>query len=55
MGDAHLYGYDINLKYNNKTINYKNTIGLKTVELVRQKDSIGESFYFKLNGKPVVL
>ncbi|MFN8117551.1 MAG: glycoside hydrolase family 2 protein [Bacteroidia bacterium] len=55
LGDAHLYGYDINLKYNNKTINYKNTIGLKTVELVRQKDSIGESFYFKLNGKPVFM
>lgn len=55
LGDAHLYGYDINLKYNNKTINYKNTIGLKIVELVRQKDSIGESFYFKLNGKPVFM
>lgn len=55
LGEAHLYGYDINLKYNNKTIYYKNTIGLKIVELVRQKDSIGESFYFKLNGKPVFM
>lgn len=55
LGEAHLYGYDINLKYNNKIINYKNTIGLKIVELVRQKDSIGESFYFKLNGKPVFM
>ena len=55
LGEAHLYGYDINLKYNNKTIYYKNTIGLKIVELARQKDSIGESFYFKLNGKPVFM
>ena len=55
LGDAHLYGYDIHLKYNNKTIYYKNTIGLKIVELIRQKDSIGESFYFKLNGKPIFM
>ncbi|MBR1769522.1 MAG: hypothetical protein IJ748_03600 [Bacteroidales bacterium] len=27
--------------------------GIRTVELVRDKDSIGRSFYFKINGKPV--
>ena len=27
--------------------------GLRTIELVQEKDSIGESFYFKLNGVPV--
>lgn len=30
-------------------------IGLRTIELVRQKDSIGEQFYFKVNGKPVFM
>ncbi|MFM2269909.1 MAG: exo-beta-D-glucosaminidase, partial [Bacteroidota bacterium] len=28
-------------------------IGLRTIELIRERDSIGESFYFKLNGKPI--
>jgi len=28
-------------------------IGLRTIELVQKPDSIGESFYFKVNGKPI--
>ena len=27
--------------------------GIRTIKLVAQKDSIGQSFYFELNGKPV--
>jgi len=30
-------------------------IGLRTIELVRQKDMIGEQFYFKVNGNPVFM
>ena len=30
-------------------------IGLRTVELVNEKDSIGTSFYFKINGKPIFM
>lgn len=30
-------------------------IGLRTVELVQQGDSLGTSFYFKINGRPVFI
>ncbi len=30
-------------------------IGLRTIELLQEKDSIGKSFYFKLNGIPVFM
>lgn len=30
-------------------------IGLRTIELIQDKDSIGKSFYFKLNGVPVFM
>ncbi len=28
-------------------------VGLRTIELVREKDTAGESFYFRVNGRPV--
>lgn len=31
------------------------TFGLRTIELVKDKDSIGESFYFKINGHPTFM
>ena len=56
MGEAHLTDLHVDL-YNgedlidNKTIRY----GIRTIELVNEKDSIGTSFFFKLNGKPVFM
>lgn len=31
----------------------KERIGLRTIELIQEADSIGKSFYFKLNGTPI--
>lgn len=31
------------------------TFGLRTIELVKQKDTVGETFYFKINGKPTFM
>lgn len=28
-------------------------VGLRTIELVREKDAAGESFYFRVNGRPI--
>ncbi len=35
--------------------NHEISVAIKTSEFVHQKDSIGESFYFKLNGKPIFI
>lgn len=39
---------DVNQKLNTR-------IGVRTLELVQEKDSIGTSFYFKINGVPVFM
>lgn len=56
LGEAHLYPFAISLSdakgnSDKKEIN----IGLRTVELVQEKDKVGKSFYFKLNGVPVFM
>ena len=55
LGEAHRYGCDIELRYNGITVKHHLSIGLRTLELVHEKDLAGESFYFKLNGKPVFM
>lgn len=56
-GDPHLY--TLRIEVENKTNADKiitfNKIGLRTIELVQEPDSLGKSFYFKLNGKPVFI
>jgi beta-mannosidase len=54
MGDPNLYNLKFELVKNNEIGDKKiETIGIRTIELVQENDSIGKSFYFKLNGKPV--
>ena len=56
MGEAFLYKHQIDIFYNKEhtsSIGYK--YGVRTIELINEKDSIGTSFYFKLNGKPVFM
>lgn len=54
IGSPYLYNIRVDVKdgrtlIDSKTIKY----GIRTIELVTEKDSIGESFYFNVNGVPV--
>lgn len=53
-GDQPLYTIGVELTSNNRLIDQKQVkTGLRTIELVREPDKQGESFYFKVNGKPI--
>ena len=56
LGDQRLYNVEIQLRDNENLISKKNqSLGLRTIEVVQDKDSIGASFYFKVNGFPVFM
>lgn len=56
QGNANLYEFNAWLLQNEEVKDTRKVrTGLRTIELVTEKDSIGESFYFKLNGKPVFM
>ena len=52
MGEQPLYDISVKIEGNHSTDSVKKIIGLKTIELIREKDTIGESFYFQINGEP---
>lgn len=52
-GEAHLYYF--NLSTEGMSTPMLHSHGLRTVELVQKKDSIGESFQFIVNGKPLFM
>lgn len=56
LGEPHLYPFQVKVKVED-CIAYRKTytIGLRSIELVQEEDSIGTSYYFKLNGKPVFM
>ncbi len=53
MGDQNLYTIVARLRDPALIDEARETIGLRTLELVTKPDSIGESFYFRVNGVPV--
>jgi beta-mannosidase len=55
MGEAFLYELESSLVNQSGAVEDHDTkkIGLRNVELVREKDAWGHSFYFKVNGKPL--
>lgn len=54
LGDANLYPVKFKLLKRNKAIDsLKLEAGIRTVRLEQQKDSIGESFRFYVNDKPI--
>lgn len=56
LGVPHQYQFRFSLEKNNKRLDEKEMkVGLRTIELVQEKDKIGTSFYFKLNGVPVFM
>ena len=56
LGEPHLYTLDVTLTTNdNKVDSTSLQYGIRTIELINAPDSIGTSFYFKLNGKPVFM
>ncbi|WP_312343797.1 beta-mannosidase [Chryseobacterium binzhouense] len=53
-GKAHIYLLKFSLKDGLNIISKKEErIGLRTVELIKEKDEKGKSFYFKVNGNPL--
>lgn len=52
MGKQHLYRLAISISDSNGIIDEKECrVGIRTVQVVNEKDSIGTSFYFKVNGR----
>lgn len=53
-GDPNLYDIKISLQKDSKILAEKTErIGLRTIELIQEKDAKGKSFYFKVNGNPM--
>ncbi|WP_294306904.1 glycoside hydrolase family 2 protein [uncultured Chryseobacterium sp.] len=53
-GSPNLYSIKITIQKDSKLIAGKmEQIGLRTVELMQEKDATGKSFYFKVNGQPM--
>lgn len=55
LGEPHLYNITGKLDIGGQTVKEKTRIGIRTIELVREKDKDGTSFLFKLNGHPVFM
>jgi beta-mannosidase len=55
LGEAHLYNIKGKLAIGNRVTEKSERIGIRTLELVRNKDEKGVSFFFKLNGVPVFM
>ncbi|MEM7036593.1 MAG: glycoside hydrolase family 2 protein [Bacteroidota bacterium] len=54
QGKPYLYNVDVVMKANGKVLDrVREKVGLRTIELVREEDEIGESFEFRVNGKPI--
>ena len=54
MGNQHLYNFRLKVaRKQNIFFDKVFKVGVRTVELVNAPDSIGETFFFKVNGKPM--
>ena len=56
QGTPNLYEFNVSLKHGENILDTKAVrTGIRTIKLITEKDSIGESFYFTLNDKPVFI
>jgi beta-mannosidase len=55
LGEARLYTVEAALDAGHRTDAIRTRIGLRSVELVTEPDSLGESFFFRVNGVPVFM
>jgi beta-mannosidase len=56
LGKPYLYTFNFQLIADGKIKDEKSVKkGIRTIKLITKKDSIGASFYFELNGKPVYM
>jgi len=56
LGIPFLYNIEIELLNDGyKKESFSKKLGIRSIELISEKDSVGEGFYFKLNGKPVYM
>jgi beta-mannosidase len=54
QGTPTLYEFVVELRKGDQVLDAKTErTGIREIKLITEKDSIGESFYFELNGKPV--
>ena len=55
-GEPYLYNFNIRIEQNGKILDQINQkIGIREIELVNESDSMGTSFYFKVNGKAIYI
>lgn len=56
LGQPNLYKFEFKILKDGNVIDERiDRIGFRKIELVKEKDEFGESFYFKLNGVPVFM
>jgi len=55
LGNQVLYDVTISVHSENNSTEKTKRIGLRHIEVMRDKDAIGSSFYFKVNGVPVFM
>ena len=56
LGDPYLYEFTISIKRKDRVIDsISKKVGIRSIELITEKDKAGERFYFELNGVPVYM
>jgi len=54
VGDPHMYSFKFQLILDGKVIDKRSlSHGYRTIELIAEKDAIGQTFYFSVNGIPI--